>query len=81
MLAAFSDTGGFKLENYLFSWHMLEQAADMGIPIALTTDHPAEHGQFFIQEPQVGHHFGLNEKLAIASVTSVPAKALKLDNR
>ncbi|KAI1385486.1 uncharacterized protein F4822DRAFT_345518 [Hypoxylon trugodes] len=81
MLATFSDEGGFKNENYHSSWYMLKKAAEAGIPIALTTDHPAKHGQFFAQEAQIGHHFGLEEKLAIASMMSVPAKALGLDNR
>ncbi|KAI4859974.1 hypothetical protein F4820DRAFT_438279 [Hypoxylon rubiginosum] len=81
MLATFSDEGGFKNENYHASWYMLKLAAEAGIPIALTTDHPAKHGQFFAQEAQIGHHFQLEEKLAISSITSVPARALGLDNR
>ncbi|KAI1771457.1 hypothetical protein F4818DRAFT_454580 [Hypoxylon cercidicola] len=81
MLATFSDEGGFKNENYHSSWYMLKLAAEAGIPIALTTDHPAKHGQFFAQEAQIGHHFQFEEKLAIASLTSVPARAIGLDNR
>ena len=81
MLATFSDEGGFKNENYHYSWYMLKQAAAAGIPIALTTDHPAKHGQFLAYEAQVAHHFQLDEKLALASLMSVPAKALGLDNR
>lgn len=81
MLATFSDEGGFKNENYHASWYMLKLAAEAGIPIALTTDHPAKHGQFFAQEAQIGHHFQLDEKLAISSMTSVPARTLGLDNR
>lgn len=34
-----------------------------------------------LYEAQIGHHYGLDENLAIASVTSVPAKALGLDHR
>ncbi|KAI0378797.1 hypothetical protein F5Y04DRAFT_261058 [Hypomontagnella monticulosa] len=81
MLATFSDEGGFKNENYHASWYMLKLAAEAGIPIALTTDHPAKHGQFFAQEAQIGHHFQLEEKLAISSMLSVPARALGLDNK
>lgn len=32
-------------------------------------------------EAQIGHHYGLDEDLAIASLTSVPANALGLDHR
>ncbi|KAI0165263.1 hypothetical protein GGR52DRAFT_102327 [Hypoxylon sp. FL1284] len=81
VLATFSDEGGFKNENYHASWYMLKQAAEAGIPIALTTDHPAKRGQFFAEEAQIGHHFQLDEKLAIASLMSVPARTLGLDNR
>jgi len=81
MLATFSDEGGFKNENYHSSWYMLRKAAEAGIPIALTTDHPAKHGQFLAMEAQIGHHFNFDEKLAIASITSVAAKYLGLDNR
>ena len=81
MLATFSDEGGFKNENYHASWYMNKLAAAAGIPLALTTDHPAKHGQFFALEAQIAHHFQLDEKLAIASLTSVPAKAMGVDNR
>ncbi|KAI1763494.1 hypothetical protein GGR53DRAFT_520936 [Hypoxylon sp. FL1150] len=81
ILATFSDEGGFKNENYHASWYMLKLAAEAGIPIALTTDHPAKHGQLFAQEAHIGHHFQLEEKLAISSMMSVPARALGLGNR
>lgn len=81
MLATFSDEWGFKKETYGASSHMLKIASDAGIPIALTSDHPAKDGQFIAYEAQIGHHFGLSEELSIASLTSVPAKALGLQNR
>jgi len=34
-----------------------------------------------LYEAQIGHHYGLPDKLAIASLTSVPAKALGMDHR
>ncbi|KAH8881834.1 hypothetical protein GQ53DRAFT_799037 [Thozetella sp. PMI_491] len=81
MLATFSDEWGFKKEVYGASAYMLAQAAAAGIPIALTSDHPAKNGQFLAYEAQIAHHFGLDTGLALASITGVPAKALGIDNR
>lgn len=81
VLATFSDEGGFKNENYHYSWYMLKLAAAAGIPIALTTDHPAKHGQFLAYEAQVAHNFELSEALSLASLLSVPAATIGLDNR
>ena len=39
------------------------------------------NAQHLLYEAQIGHHYGLDEDLAIASLTSVPAKALGLDHR
>lgn len=81
MLATFSDEWGFKKEVFEASAYMLVKAAEAGIPIALTSDHPAKNGQFLMYEGQIGNHFGLDAKLTMASLTGVPANALGLDNR
>ena len=39
------------------------------------------NAQYLLFEAQIGHHYGLEEALAIASLTSVPAKALGMDHR
>jgi Amidohydrolase family len=39
------------------------------------------NAQHLLYEAQIGHHYGLEEDLAIASLTSVPAHALGLDHR
>jgi hypothetical protein len=39
------------------------------------------NAQHLLYEAQVGHHYGLDEDLAFASLTSVPAHALGLDHR
>ncbi|KAL1881093.1 hypothetical protein Plec18167_003635 [Paecilomyces lecythidis] len=80
-IAAFSDSWGDKKELYNVSSYMLRTLAEAGIPVALTRDHPAEHGQWLAYEAQIAHHFGLDADLAISSITSVPARALGLNNR
>jgi len=39
------------------------------------------NAQHLLYEAQIGHHYGLDEDLTIASLTSVPARALGLDHR
>ena len=80
MLATFSDEWGFKKELYQASAYMLAQAAKAGIPIALSSDHPAKNGQFIMYEAQIANHFGLSAELAMASLTGIPAEALGIDN-
>ncbi|KAF9119605.1 hypothetical protein BGW39_000175 [Mortierella sp. 14UC] len=48
---------------------------------AYKSDHPVLNAQHLIYEAAQAHHYGLSELLSIASVTSVPAKALGLDHR
>ncbi|KAF7292325.1 Amidohydro-3 domain-containing protein [Mycena chlorophos] len=54
---------------------------DAGIPIALKSGHPTINARYLIQEAQFAHYFGLPPRLALAAVTSVPAKAIGLDHR
>ncbi|KAI8965596.1 hypothetical protein F5Y11DRAFT_367932 [Daldinia sp. FL1419] len=80
-VAGFSDSWGDKKELYNVSSRLPAMIAEHGIPLALTRDHPAEHGQWLLYEAQIAHHFGLGAESAIASVISVPARLLGLDNR
>ncbi|KAI1658384.1 hypothetical protein F4813DRAFT_395741 [Daldinia decipiens] len=80
-VAGFSDCWGDKKEIYNVSSRLPAIIAEHGIPLALTRDHPAEHGQWLLYEAQIAHHFGLSAESAISSVISVPARLLGLDNR
>ncbi|KAF2787592.1 composite domain of metallo-dependent hydrolase, partial [Melanomma pulvis-pyrius CBS 109.77] len=80
-IVGFSDSWGDKKELYNVSSYMLRTVAEYDIPVVLTRDHPAEHGQWLAYEAQIGHHFGLPADLAIASVIAEPARAMGLDNR
>ncbi|KAI1798834.1 hypothetical protein F4811DRAFT_153903 [Daldinia bambusicola] len=80
-VAGFSDSWGDKKELYNVSSRLPAMIAEHGIPLALTRDHPAEHGQWLLYEAQIAHHFGLSAESAISSVISVPARLLGIDNR
>jgi imidazolonepropionase-like amidohydrolase len=45
------------------------------------TDHPMINSRYLMFEAQQAHYYGLNPALALASVTSTPAKAAGLDHR
>ncbi|CAH0035106.1 unnamed protein product [Clonostachys rhizophaga] len=80
-VVGFTDSWGDKWENYNVSLYFPKRIADHGIPLAFTRDHPALHGQFLIYEAQIAHHFGVDAKLALSSVMSVPANLIGLHNR
>ena len=80
-IVGFSDSWGDKKELYNVSSYMLRTIAENGVFVALTRDHPALHGQWLAYEAQIGHHFGLPENLALASIIAQPARTLGLDNR
>ncbi|KAI1416994.1 composite domain of metallo-dependent hydrolase [Hypoxylon sp. FL1857] len=80
-VVGFSDSWGDKKELYNVSSYFPARVAEYGIPLALTRDHPAEHGQWLVYEAQIAHHFGLNADSAISSIISTPARILGLDNR
>ncbi|KAJ6438791.1 ethylene receptor [Purpureocillium lavendulum] len=80
-VVGFSDSWGDKKELYNVSSSFPKRIVDHGIPLALTRDHPAEHGQWLAYEAQIAHHFGLGANHALASVMAVPARLLGLDNR
>jgi imidazolonepropionase-like amidohydrolase len=80
-IATFSDLWGFKKEAFQASTRSPKILADAGIPVALKSDHPVTNAQYLAFEAAKAHHYGLDEKLAIASITSVPANALGLNHR
>ncbi|OTA59273.1 composite domain of metallo-dependent hydrolase [Hypoxylon sp. EC38] len=80
-VVGFSDSWGDKKELYNVSSYFPARVAEYGIPLALTRDHPAEYGQWLVYEGQIAHHFGLSTESTIASIISIPARILGLDNR
>ena len=47
----------------------------------LQSDHPAIVSRYLIHEAAQAYHFGLDENIALASVTTTSAKVLGLDHR
>lgn len=80
-IAIFSDEYGGKKEQYEATVNAPKILADNNIPVAIKTDHPALPGQDLLYYAQIAHNFGLSSSLALASVTSVPAKIMSMDHR
>ncbi|CAG8677268.1 24161_t:CDS:10 [Cetraspora pellucida] len=80
-IATFSDFWGAKKEAFQASTKAPKILADAHIPVALKSDHPVINAQTLMFEASKAHHYGLDEHLSLAAVTSVPAKALGLEHR
>ncbi|KAJ7253708.1 carbohydrate esterase family 9 protein [Mycena haematopus] len=55
--------------------------ADNGLDVVLKSDHPVLNSRHLIYEAQQAHYFGLAPNLALASVTSTPARIMGQDHR
>lgn len=80
-VATFSDNWGYKKEAYDASVRAPSILAQHGIPVALKSDHPVINAQFLMHEAAKARHYGFPSKLAVAAVTSVPAKLLGIADR
>ncbi|KAJ9087957.1 hypothetical protein DSO57_1027897 [Entomophthora muscae] len=80
-VATFADGWGYKKEAYLGTLAAPHILAQHGIPVALKSDHPVINSQQLMYEATKAFNYGLNSSLALAALTSVPAKALGLSHR
>ncbi|KAJ6469481.1 hypothetical protein C8R45DRAFT_432289 [Mycena sanguinolenta] len=61
-----------------FAPHIL---ADNALDVVMKSDHPVLNSRHLIYEAQQAHYFGLAPNLALASVTSTPARVMGQDHR
>ncbi|KAH9918644.1 uncharacterized protein B0H18DRAFT_1030145 [Fomitopsis serialis] len=80
-IAMFSAFSRYKREAYRHSEFAPRILADNGIPVIMKSDHPAIQSRFLVNEAGYAHYYGLPENIALASVTSTPARTLGLDHR
>ncbi|KAG0345655.1 hypothetical protein BG004_003359 [Podila humilis] len=81
VVATFASKFGYKKEASQSSVNSPKILVDAGISVAMKSDHPVLNSQHLVYEAAQAHHFGLTELQALATVTTVPAKALGLDHR
>ncbi|KAJ7054501.1 composite domain of metallo-dependent hydrolase [Mycena amicta] len=80
-IAIFATSARFKREAYRGSEYAARILADNGIDVVMKSDHPVLNSRHLIFEAQQAHHFGLPANLALASVTSTPARIMGQDHR
>lgn len=82
-VATFAEFGLYKQEAYAANLWAGKILSDHDVPVAYKSDHTGEamSAQYLLLQAAVAHSFGLPEDKALQSVTSVPAKAIDMDDR
>ncbi|KAJ7731104.1 hypothetical protein DFH07DRAFT_1065777 [Mycena maculata] len=80
-IAMFATKARFKRESSRGSEFAPRILADNGLDVVLKSDHPVLDSRHLIYEAQQAHYFGLPSNLALASVTSTPARVMGQDHR
>ncbi|KAJ6572076.1 carbohydrate esterase family 9 protein [Mycena capillaripes] len=80
-VAIFATSARFKREAYRGSEFAPRILADNGLDVVMKSDHPVLNSRHLIYEAQQAHYFGLSANLALASVTSTPARIMGQDHR
>ncbi|KAJ6572056.1 carbohydrate esterase family 9 protein [Mycena capillaripes] len=80
-VALFATYARFFHEGYRGSEFAPRILADNGLDVVMKSDHPVLNSRHLIYEAQQAHYFGLPANLALASVTSTPARVLGQDHR
>ncbi|KAJ7484418.1 carbohydrate esterase family 9 protein [Mycena latifolia] len=80
-VAIFATHARFKREASRGSEFAPRILADNGLDVVMKSDHPVLDSRHLIYEAQQAHYFGLSPNLALASVTSTPARIMGQDHR
>ncbi|KAJ6491356.1 carbohydrate esterase family 9 protein [Mycena vitilis] len=80
-VAIFATTARYKRESFRGSEFAPRILADKGLDVVMKSDHRVINSRHLIYEAQQGHYFGLAANLALASVTSTPARIMGQDHR
>lgn len=82
-IATFAEFGLYKKEAYAASLWAGKILNDHGLPVAYKSDHGMEDtsAQYLLLQAAVAHSFGFPPDKALQSVTSVPARAIDIDDR
>ncbi|KAG0177028.1 hypothetical protein DFQ28_003324 [Apophysomyces sp. BC1034] len=68
---------GYKTEAFNTNVYAPQILAKAGIPVAFKSDHPRD----VLHEAQKAYHYGFDEHLSLAALTSVPANSLGVGHR
>ncbi|KAL5507656.1 hypothetical protein ACEPAH_7112 [Sanghuangporus vaninii] len=80
--ALFATQARYKREAYRGSEFAPRILAEHGISVAMKVSlHPILNSRYLLYEAQQAHYYGLSASLALAAVTTTPAKLMGLDHR
>ncbi|KAJ7600925.1 carbohydrate esterase family 9 protein [Mycena floridula] len=80
-VAIFATNGGYKREAYRISEFAGKILSEAGLDVVMKSDHPVLNSRYLLFEAQQAHFYGLPTNLALASVTTVPAKIMGAGHR
>ncbi|KAM5543998.1 hypothetical protein V8D89_002615 [Ganoderma adspersum] len=80
-IALFATQARYKREAYRGSEFAPRVLADHGLQVVMKSDHPVLNSRYLVYEAQQAHYYGLPHNLALAAVTTTPAKVLGQDHR
>ncbi|KAJ7636949.1 carbohydrate esterase family 9 protein [Roridomyces roridus] len=80
-VAIFATSARYKREAFRGSEFAPRILADNGLDVVMKSDHPVLNSRHLVYEAQQAHYFGLPANLALASVTSTPARIMGQDHR
>ncbi|EJF61654.1 composite domain of metallo-dependent hydrolase [Dichomitus squalens LYAD-421 SS1] len=80
-VALFATQARYKREAYRGSEFAPRVLADHGLQVVMKSDHPVLNSRYLVYEAQQAHYYGLPHNLALAAVTTTPAKVLGQDHR
>ncbi|KAI0361764.1 carbohydrate esterase family 9 protein [Trametes cingulata] len=80
-IALFATNARYKREAYRGSEFAPKILAENGLQVVMKSDHSVLNSRFLLYEAQQAHYYGLPHNLALAAVTSTPARVMGQDHR
>ncbi|KAI0670026.1 carbohydrate esterase family 9 protein [Trametes maxima] len=80
-IALFATNARYKRESYRGSEFAPKILAQNGLQVVMKSDHSVLDSRFLLYEAQQAHYYGLSHNLALAAVTSTPARVMGQDHR
>ncbi|RDX49485.1 composite domain of metallo-dependent hydrolase [Lentinus brumalis] len=80
-VALFATQARYKREAFRGSEFAPRILAENDLQVVMKSDHPVLNSRYLVYEAQQAHYYGLPHNLALASVTSTPAKVMGMDHR
>ncbi|CDO72361.1 hypothetical protein BN946_scf184977.g58 [Trametes cinnabarina] len=80
-VALFATNARYKRESYRGSEFAPRILADNGLHVIMKSDHPVLNSRFLLYEAQQAYYYGLPHNVALAAVTTTPARVMGQDHR